>query len=223
MNILRLFLFFLIFFSLSSCSSLPNSNRIAPGYVEAFQSIQKALFGYESQTISSNLIDSIPYASLILKIGKGPEGILILESKRDNKEIWVSADEVYIAINNGRIVSTQGLINNLTNLILPYKLSDLIFMEENTVYKYYYTYDFPSLNNLEVDAILKHKGKVEVTILGQSKDLFLIEEFIRSDYLGWSVKNLFWIDEEGFVWKSEQNISPKLPPIYFEVTKKPSI
>ena len=30
------------------------------------------------------------------------------------------------------------------------------------------------------------------------------------------------IDEYGFTWKSEQFISPKLPKIYIEVTKKPS-
>ena len=223
MTILRLVFFLLIYCSLNSCSSLPNSNRIAPGYVEAFQSIQKAIFGYESKTISSNLINSIPYASLILKIGKGPEGLLILESKRDNNEIWVSADEVYLTINNGRIVSTQGLINNLTNLTLPYKTSDLNSMEENMVYKYYYSYNPPTLNNLEVEAVIKQRGQVEVVILDENKDLFLIEEFINNDYLGWAVKNSFWIDEEGFVWKSEQNISPKLPTIYFEVTKKPSI
>ena len=93
----------------------------------------------------------------------------------------------------------------------------------HTVYKYYYSYNPPSLNNLEVEAVLKRKGKVEVVILDETKDLLLIEEFINNDYLGWSAKNSYWIDEEGFVWKSEQNISPKLPTIYFEVTKKPSI
>ena len=38
----------------------------------------------------------------------------------------------------------------------------------------------------------------------------------------WKVINRYWIDSEGYIWKSEQNISPKLPIIRIEVTKKPS-
>jgi len=53
--------------------------------------------------------------------------------------------------------------------------------------------------------------------------LNLIEEVTLNKYLGWEVSNLYWMDDEGFIWKSEQNISPKLPTVYIEVTKKPSV
>ena len=52
--------------------------------------------------------------------------------------------------------------------------------------------------------------------------LNLIEEELHNKYLGWKVKNRFWYDSEGFIWKSEQHLSPKLPLIQIEVTKKPS-
>jgi len=222
MRLIRFTLALILFCCTNSCSSL-DTNRIAPGYVEAYKAAKNAIFGYESGLISRDLVNSIPYASLSLKIGKGPKGLLILESKRKNEEVWVSADEVYLVTKNGRIISTQGLINNLTSLILPSELTNLSQFDKDIVYKYYYSYDFPTLNNLEVEVVLEDMGIKEVTILGEKKELTLIEEHIKNTYLGWSVQNSYWIDEDGFVWKSIQNVSPKLPPISFEVTKKPSI
>jgi len=63
---------------------------------------------------------------------------------------------------------------------------------------------------------------VKVDLLGGQRLLTLIEEEIRNDYIGWSAVNKFWVDKEGFVWKSEQHISPKVPRLIIEVTKKPS-
>jgi hypothetical protein len=53
------------------------------------------------------------------------------------------------------------------------------------------------------------------------KNLRLIEETVTSSEIAWSEINQYWVDESNFVWKSEQNISPRLPTIYYEVTKKP--
>ena len=64
--------------------------------------------------------------------------------------------------------------------------------------------------------------KESVQLLGQEKQLNLIEETIKNDYIGWGVTNKFWVDDEMFVWKSNQSISPKLPEFYVEVTKKPA-
>ena len=55
----------------------------------------------------------------------------------------------------------------------------------------------------------------------ESKNLRLIEEKVTSKEIAWSEINRYWVDESNFVWKSEQNISSRLPAIYFEVTKKP--
>ena len=43
---------------------------------------------------------------MLLKIGKGPNGLMILESLNDDDYTWVSADGVYLVINNGKIIKT---------------------------------------------------------------------------------------------------------------------
>ena len=207
-----------LFVVVSSCSSL--SNSIAPGYSEAFRTINNAVFGYKDTQITKEIIDNIPYASSLLKIGKGPQGLLILERLSGNKETWISADEVYLVIQNGRIIKTAGLNNNLIDFISPVK--DFNGLDQDQVNRYFYSYDQPYLRNLEVSAELKIKTKEPVEVLNKTLNLLLIEEEISNDYLGWNYTNRFWVDDQGEVIKSIQYISPRLPAFSLLVTKKPS-
>lgn len=202
------------------CSSI-DTGRIAPGYVEAFKAINNALFGYED-LIDKELVDKIPYASITLKIGKGPQGLLILESVKDNQYTWLSADNVFLVIKNGRLIRTQGLSNNLNKLIYPNSSLKLSEIDQKNNYLHYYSYDRPVLINLKTEASYSSKGLQKVKLLSGYRDLFLIEEYIKNDYLGWEFTNKYWVDEGKFVWKSEQFVSPKLPKFFIEVTKKPS-
>ena len=211
---------YLISLNLIACSTI-DSSKIAPGYSEAFSSISNAVFGYKDTAISDEVILSIPYASLLMTIGKGPQGLLILESKVDANESWVSSDGALFIINNGRIVKTNGLQNNLTQLIYR-KDSFQELGKKNKYLTSYYSYDVPFLRDLQVESALVMKGKVTVQLRSGEKKLNLIEEQITNKRIRWSALNKYWIDENGFVWKSEQTISPKLPKIYIEVTKKPS-
>ena len=150
---------FIFFLSLTSCSSFP-SNNIAPGYQEAFVAIGNYISGYEESIINKDLIDKIPYASSALKIGKGPTGLIILEGKRGSKYTWVSADGIYIVIENGRIIQTAGLVNNLTNLVDPFSGKNFLKeFDQQEVYKYYQSYDKPLLKNMELEVTIKKKRK----------------------------------------------------------------
>ena len=208
---------------ISSCTTFSSSN-IAPGYQEAFTTIRNYILNDQESIITKDLIDAIPYASSSLKIGNGPKGLIILESKVDNKYIWVSADGVYLVIENGRIIQTAGLVNNLTNLEDSFNKENFLdsFSEEK-LYKYYQSYDDPPLNNMELEVTIRKENKELIDILGKEMELQIYSETKVNKYIGWSVKNLYWVDKDLFIWKSEQYISPKLPKILIEVTKKPSL
>ena len=45
----------------------------------------------------------------MVAIGKGPSGLMILESKQEGKLIWVSADGVYLVKKDGRLFKLKGL------------------------------------------------------------------------------------------------------------------
>ena len=204
---------------LSACSVI-DQNRVAPGYFQAYEAIKNYFIGYENTEITPELIKNIPYASATIQIGNGPLGLMILESKNNFKEVWVTADEVYLEIRDGRIFKTQGLLNNLVDFRTIKEVLDL--ETEEKIYTSYYSYDLPALTNLKTKVRLKKQGKKLINLLNQTLELTLITEEINNNYLGWNVLNKYWLDDDGYIWKSEQHISPKLPAFKIEVTKRPS-
>lgn len=217
---------FIFFIELGlGCASL-NSDRIAPSLSNALEAMKGAIFGYPDPLITREIVENIPYASAMLKIGKGSNGLLILESISDNSFTWVSKDSVYFITKDGRIKQTSGLTSNLIDLNLPKKIFDeLVSYPDLTVnYFAYYSYDQPELFSLKVSVKAVNKGFTKVEILGEVKDLLLIEEIISNGEIRWNQKNSYWVDpQDNFVWKSIQHISPKLPPFIFQVTKRPRI
>ena len=94
---MRIHIILLLTISLSTCSSI-NQDKVAPGYFQAFNAIKSALVGYENTNITRDIVDRIPYASSLISMGKGPYGLMILESKQNKKETWVTADGIYLVI-----------------------------------------------------------------------------------------------------------------------------
>jgi len=219
------FFFISLIQTLLACSSV-NSDRIAPSFFGAYDSIKGVFFGYPDPIINKEIIDRIPYASALLKIGKGSSGLIILESANPNNYIWVSKDNVYLETKHGRIVKTEGLFNNLIDLTLPNQTFEQVLKNPEAVMHYlsYYSYDRPYLLDLEAKISIVNRGTQEIKILGEVKKLILIEESISNDEIRWKAKNLFWVDpKDYFVWKSVQHISPKLPSFTLQITKRPSI
>ena len=217
------FLLMPVFFLFLYSCSLLDSSRIAPGYIEAIKTIKDVIVGEKNDLITPELVKAIPYASSTLQIGKGAPGLIILESLSGNEETWVSSDGVYLVFKEGRIIKTRGFFNNLVNFKSPkINFKELVDSGEVEAFVYYYSYDEPKLINMKVEGERRFIKKESVQLLGYKKQLNLIEENIKNDYIGWGATNKFWVDDEMFVWKSYQSISPKLPEFYIEVTKKPA-
>ena len=101
----------ILFSFLVSCSANPVVDTLKSNlWINAFS---RLIYGYPDYPISRELVESIPYASLRVKIGKGPAGLMILQKKEDNIYSWVSKDSVLFKIKGGRIIRTSGLNNDL--------------------------------------------------------------------------------------------------------------
>ena len=218
LNKMKIFLPIFILTLVTSCASI-DTNRVAPGYVQAFNAIKQLILGFENN-IQPEVISNIPYASMLVRIGNGPEALMILESVNNDRYSWISADGVYLVIQDGIIIKTHGLTNNLTEKLMASQTwqEDLY---DNLEYVSYNSYSLPTLNNLKVISTYSLKSKTKINLMFEIKNLRLIEETLTSSEIAWSEINQYWVDESNFVWKSEQNISPRLPTIYYEVTKKP--
>ena len=180
------------------------------------------LVGYKNDNITPELINNIPYASMTMSVGRGPKGLMILESKTFDQATWVSADGVFITEQNGKIIQSKGLGNNLDELLMTVNFRNLLNIDTSKTYIYYKSYSNPELYNLELKAAFKVKDRKLTKLLNIETFLTLIEEEVYSEELGWKITNQYWVDDNSFIWKSIQTISPKIPTVYMEITKKPS-
>ena len=216
--------FFIIFgfFIIISCAQ--NPNIASSSYSTIFSLIGETLLKKEN-TISPEIIESISYASSLINFKKSPKSLIILQSKDKDIYTWVSSDSRVFLTKNGRVIGTMGLPNDLYKIERPnISFKEILNKKSSINYVAYYSFKKPSLNNLKVEISVEVIGRKKINILRREKDLILVEERLISKKINWKRTNRFWVDPETyFVWKSIQNISPKLPELTLEITKKPAI
>ena len=215
--------FFIIFYCFLLISCAQNPNLISSNYLTIFSLVSDSLFKKED-TIGPDIIEKIPYASSLISFNNSSKSLIILESKQNNIYRWVSSDSKMFLTDNGRVVGTVGLVNDLYKIDRPrIKFEEILKKGSARNYVAYYSFKKPSLNNLRVEISAKVIGNQRIKILQDYKDLILVEEMLVSKKINWKKTNRYWIDPDNYyVWKSEQNISPKLPMLSLEVTKKPA-
>ena len=216
--------FLTIFYCFFIISCAQNPNLVSSSYSAIFSLVSDGLFKKENG-ISPEVIESIPYASSLINFKKSPKSLVILQSKQKDTYTWVSADSRVFLTKNGRVVGTMGLPNDLYKIDRPnIGFKEILSKDGLMNYVAYYSFKKPSLNNLKVEISVKVVGSEKINIFQEEKNLILVEERLVSKKINWKRTNRFWVDPKTyFVWKSEQNISPKLPMLTFEITKKPAI
>ena len=215
---------FIVFYCFLFISCAQNPNLVSSSYLTIFSLVSDSFFKKED-IISPDTIESIPFASSLISFKEhGSKSLIILESKQNDTYRWVSSDRKIFLINNGRVTGTVGLVNDLYEINRPsIKFEEILKKGSIRNYVAYYSFKKPSLNNLRVEISVKVIGKQRTSIHQGYKDLILVEERLVSKKINWKKTNRYWVDPENFfVWKSEQSISPKLPMLFIEVTKKPA-
>ena len=207
---------------LTACAQ--NLTSVSSTYSTVFNLLTESIFKDEDG-ISAEVIKNIPYASSLINFKKSPQSLIILESKQRDTYTWVSSDNKVFLTKGGRIVGTIGLTNDLFKITRPdISFQQILNNQNQEPYFAYYSFKKPNFNNLKVKITHEVIGRKKIMILEKEKDVILIEERLESKKIYWKGTNRFWIDPQSFfVWKSQQNISPKLPLLNFEVQKKPAL
>tara|TARA_B110000014_G_C20103004_1_gene579441 strand:+ start:916 stop:1605 length:690 start_codon:yes stop_codon:yes gene_type:complete len=208
---------------LANCSAVGLKSSGA-GFLSSnlwINSFSKVIFGYPDYPISREMVENIPYASLRIKIGKGPAGLMILQKIEGNTLSWISRDEVLIQTKNGRIVRTSKLNNDLSDYYYDTDPEFIEILEEKKIKSQrVISLTNPKASHIELQVTSSTKDKKEtIEILGNEYELIKISEKIHNRLIKWKYTNTYWVDSEGFVWKTIQQIAPNVPPIVIEVTK----
>ncbi len=162
-------------------------------------------------------IDRIPYASVAARLGDGPQVLLIL-GKYDGDDLhWISHESEVIVTRRGRVVQTYGLPDDLKET--QFLTADPVGRPEDALRASAECLRTIDLEPQHIDGVLVRSrfegGQSEaLTILGAEIATSVWTEASAAPDLAWQFRNHYWIEPRtGYVWKSVQYLSPKLPPL----------
>jgi hypothetical protein len=170
----------------------------------------------EDIVLQTNDITQSPADLIYVKKGDSPTVVLALAFIEDGQYKWISADKVVLIEQNGRLVKTLALEQNLDfvyaettdPLIDPSKLSDDV--------SWYRQIDFADIFfGVAVKSIFVNKGVQHLNIQKHSIETILIEEQVvvsntakhSFNEKNWS--NQFWVSKDsGKIIRSKQKLVP---------------
>ena len=175
--------------------------------------------------VSREQASAIPFASLGVAIGRNDEGLMVLGLDEGERQEWYARTQM-LAMNNGRIVQSQGFPYNLNRLELRLRDGGTIPTRGappvGTDYSLVADYRDLSLIGTGATCRSADTGEESIEILGTSLTTRHVVEDCRIALIDWSFENEFWIDPDtGFVWQSRQYVHPKLPRVTFRVLRPP--
>lgn len=197
-------IFYLIcLLTLSGCGSL---------FLESISTLK--LFLKDNNGGISNQVLKLKYASLKASINDRSALVLILAFDDNYRLTWVSADNVKIITQHGKIVETIGLNNDIKILNSPNVNSIFQFLKTNKIYhsEYYIQYSNPATKLLNVKSTFQVVGQREFihSLTNQVNEVYLISEEVSIDKISFNYTNYYWITHEGFAVRSKQMVAPKI-------------
>jgi hypothetical protein len=207
---------------LAGCSS--DSNSDTNMFVRmAGQSLD--VFG-GGQSITFDQVASIPYATIGIRAGDGPQALLVLATRTGDTLLWTSAAHIAIETQAGRITRTSGLPHDLSATSIvgtdPLQAGLQHLQGEATASRYADFADRNAYQNLVLSSVAT-TGVEEIEILGtRLKTLHAVERGSCAA-LGWEFTNEYWADiRSGFIWRSSQRVHPDLFAVELEVFRPPA-
>lgn len=169
--------------------------------------------------VSLKEAESVPYASVGVRVGSSNQIMLILAYQQGGQEVWTSASRIAITTKAGRIVRTAGLGRDLGGYASRQEAR-----VPDGVSKLQWVVDLPDLGLYAIPLSCESRlvGEQTIEILEAKIRTRLVEEACvsESDTLDWSFKNKYWVDPDtALVWRSIQHTHPRLAPIELEVLR----
>ena len=226
------------FETISNFPQISLSRRLAlltiPGFFasscsETFRSASESFSliagNQEDAPISRDKVDSIPYASIAAKIGKGPRSLIILGRVNGYNLHWISADRKSLVTRDGRLVQTAGLQGNLrrSRPLDPDPLPELgrgSRAAPAATMRRLLDLGEPERYGIMIGSRFQDLGPESVVIADLEWDTRHIRETCRAREIKWGFENDYWVDRQhGLVWKSVQHFHPEMPPVVMELLK----
>ena len=177
---------------------------------------------FEDNNISIEKVNSVPYASLQVKIGNSKNSLLVLEEEVNDILKWTSSNLVKIYTKNGYVIKVSGIGNDLSRLELDkdHPAISKNFDDVDHIYTSYYNFENPKLYQLPIKTKFSFIKEETLDVFGKMITLNLYKEVSLTNLIDWDFENLFWVNKKGEIIKSIQNFTPKNKPLSILEAKK---
>lgn len=186
--------------------------------------VTDGLFGDDKRSqvpakIERKMAADLHYASIGVTIDDNPQFLFVLASQNAMGELYTLGYQVSVVLRGGRIIRTQGLIQDvlggrwegedivLTAARSNVPASGVRWFELNT----------RGIGTHEAQCTATGLGVEMVTILGTPIPARHVKEDCKVSTLKWEFTNDFWVaPDTGQVWMSVQHVGPKGNPLIIE-------
>lgn len=173
--------------------------------------------------VSDEQIRELPFASAYVRVGEGHRAFVVLAYVEAGQQKWVSKDRTMIVTQQGRLVKTLGLRDNVLRVFNADgdPLADGVRLVEGARWNHVLQWsDSDSPLSLIVESTFTRGKRVTLTVPGRKIDCQVWHEQVDARFLSVSWENTFWIDRvTGQVWKSKQKIGPYSAFVEFTLLK----
>lgn len=184
------------------------------------KSLWHSVTGQDGVNLTDDEIHSMPYASQYVTLNHGPQLFVVLAFSEDGQQKWVTQDRAMLITQNGRLIKTTGLADNLLQvshvdadpLNAPGKIRDgagwtrLMGWTEHQQVRY-----------ATARSQFRWKGDDSLKTGSSTTAVRVLEETVTTDEARWT--NRYWIDSDGQIRRSEQWIGADYYPVTTQLIK----
>lgn len=184
-----------------------------------FWTVASANFGGETPSVSREMVDRVPYASIGVRFGGSPQAFVVLARKEGARDTYISADRAVLVLTGGRLVQTAGYAFNLD---LIQTVDDPSFKASGAKATVRFLYDLRDVGQFGMSVVCTRSEPVAqpVETLGVTLPARRFTEACRAPAIDWEFENMFWVSEEtGEVILSLQHFHPRQPAIEIHVLR----
>nr|WP_253282937.1 YjbF family lipoprotein [Cedecea davisae] len=164
--------------------------------------------------LTDDEIAGMRYASQYMSINNGPQLFVVLAYNENDQQKWVTQDRAVIVTQNGRIVKTSGLGDNLTETtnLGHDPLAKVKQITEGAGWTRQIAWtEHQQTRYATASSTFSYDGSDTIKVGSSITKVRVLEEEVTA--LGKSWTNRYWVDDDGQIRKSKQYLGPGYWPI----------
>jgi hypothetical protein len=170
--------------------------------------------GTDGVQLTDDDIQNMRYASQYMSINGGPQLFVVLAYDENGQQKWVTQDRATLVTQNGRVVKTVGLgdnltqVSNLTNDPLA-KVNQII--DGATWTRQMAWTEHQQVRMATARSTFRWDGSDTLKVGSSVTPVRMLDEEVTASGKTWH--NRFWVDSDGHIRQSKQYLGPDYWPI----------